>query len=78
MKQKKQVPGAGKERFCKEELRYVCNQKVNGFVEALLRLEKEHGFCVAHEDVHGAFVIVPYSEVGARWMAAAHMSDERI
>lgn len=63
-------------RWHKVRKEYVCNQKANAFIEAILKLEKRHGLCIAHEDTQGSFVIVPYTSVGATWLSAATISDK--
>ena len=38
------------------------------FINAVIALEREYGLTLSHEDVHGAFLIEPFSELNVEWL----------
>lgn len=38
------------------------------FVEAVIKLSKEYGLSISHEDGHGAFILEPYDEHNSEWL----------
>lgn len=45
--------------------------EVDAFIEELVAVCRRHGYSIAHEDGHGAFVVEPYSESNAEWLREA-------
>jgi hypothetical protein len=41
------------------------------FIEAVLKISKEYGFSISHEDHHGAFKIVKYGDYYSEWLESA-------
>lgn len=41
------------------------------FIEEVLKLSKEYGYSISHEDIHGAFIIEPYDENNIDWLKGA-------
>ncbi len=50
------------------------NQKLVNIIEAIIRLCEQNGVSLSHEDDHGGFKFVPFSEANSEWLRAA--SDE--
>ena len=51
-------------------------KKVNAFKDAIHKICKEHGFCIEHEDFHGAFIIEKYkSSKDFEWFDAAQIGE---
>ena len=46
---------------------------VAAFLEAIERLSRLYGLSLAHEDVHGAFIVEPFSEENILWLKSAHL-----
>jgi predicted SAM-dependent methyltransferase len=47
------------------------NTEVMSFLEDIENVCKKHGLSLAHEDMHGAFVIEPYSIDNIEWLKSA-------
>jgi hypothetical protein len=49
----------------------IENEKVDAFIESIIKLCKEHGFSISHEDGQGAFVIEEADEGNFDWLREA-------
>lgn len=45
--------------------------KVDAFLADVLEVCRKHGFCIAHEDGHGAFIVEPINDHSMEWLANA-------
>jgi hypothetical protein len=50
----------------------VENAKIDAFLEEVIAVCQKHGFSIAHEDGHGAFLIEKYSEMTRDLLLDAH------
>jgi hypothetical protein len=50
---------------------------IDAFLAEIETVCRRHGFSIAHEDEHGAFIIEPFSKERADWLAGAHL-DKRL
>ena len=51
--------------------------EVDAFIEDVAQVCRKHGFSIAHEDGHGAFVIEPMDEGNLDWLRAAQINLEQ-
>ncbi len=51
---------------------YIESAEIDAFLAEIRAACRKHGMSIAHEDEHGAFVIVPYSDECADWLFDAH------
>ncbi len=65
------------ERFCDLAGGRVACPDVDAFLEEIIEVCKRNGFSLSHEDPHGGFEVIPYSEACSEWMwdAAVRMKD---
>ena len=54
----------------KDELQST-DDKALQFIEDVLKLYKKYELSISHEDTHGAFVIVQYSDENEKWLRNA-------
>ena len=47
------------------------------FINAVIALEREYGLTLSHEDVHGAFLIEPFSELNVEWLRQSRCASPR-
>ena len=48
------------------------NPKTKAFLDAIEYVCRQHGYSIAHEDGHGAFVVAPMSEQNIAWLHDAN------
>lgn len=46
-----------------------------GFFEAIEAVCREYGLSIAHEDIHGGFVIEPFGTFNILWLRQAHFTE---
>ncbi len=46
--------------------------KVDVFINEIIDICKKHGYSIAHEDCHGAFLIHGFDQETADWLKHAH------
>jgi len=46
--------------------------KVEAFLAEVIAVSRKHGLSIDHEDNHGAFLVVEFSEENAQWLNAAY------
>ena len=51
----------------------IEEEKAKKFIEEVIKLSKEYGFSIEHEDCHGAFEIRKYNEDASDWLRYAHI-----
>lgn len=52
-------------------MRKTNNPSIIAFLEEIKDVCKKHGYSISHEDHHGSFVILKYSEEDANWLLYA-------
>jgi hypothetical protein len=50
-------------------------EKKKAFLKDLLEVYEKHGICLSHEDSHGAFKLVPYSDIYVEWVKECFDDD---
>lgn len=50
-------------------------KEVDAFLREIVRVCKEHGFSLSHEDTHGAFVVEKYEEDNIQWLMDAMIGE---
>ena len=50
---------------------HIENPKVDVFLNDLIDVCKEHNLSLSHEDLHGAFQVVPYDDSFKAWLEQA-------
>ena len=46
--------------------------EIDTFINDIRAVCLRHGFCISHEDTHGAFKVVKYSDDAFDWLTFAH------
>jgi len=59
------------DRYDAVERKYVAIPKVDAFFKDILQVIKKHKLTIAHEDVHGAFIVVPANKADIDWLINA-------
>ena len=49
----------------------VENKQVDAFLTEIVRVSKEHGLSLSHEDTQGAFIVEKYSQDNIQWLMDA-------
>lgn len=45
--------------------------RVRAFLEAVVKLSREHGLSISHEDGHGSFLVIEHDPYNDEWMSEA-------
>ena len=53
----------------------IENKQVDAFLREIVKVCKEHGFSLSHEDTHGAFVVEKYEEENIQWLMDAMIGE---
>lgn len=61
-------------RWNSEKDDYVEDEKIDNFIEDILKVCKKHRMSISHQDGHGAFEIENYNDRDARWLREANIS----
>jgi len=61
------------ERWDTKQRKSVVNSKADAFLAEIKEVCRKHGLCIEHEDRHGAFVLVPFTEEVAGFLDSAHL-----
>lgn len=56
------------DRYDVNEKEFVANPKVDAFFKDILQVINKHKLTISHEDVHGAFVVVPANKPDVNWL----------
>ena len=59
------------DRYNAETKKYENNKEVSDFFKDILKVIDKHKLTIAHEDVHGAFVVVPANKADVDWLLNA-------
>jgi len=59
------------DRFNAETRKYENNKEVSDFFKDILKVIDKHKLTIAHEDTHGAFVVVPANKPDVDWLLNA-------
>ncbi len=55
---------------------YVESARMDSFLSEIHELCKKHGFCIEHEDTHGAFVVEQYNDdKDFEWLDNANIGE---
>lgn len=57
------------------ESKSVENKEVNAFLKEIVKVCKERGFSLSHEDTHGAFIVEKYDNGNIRWLMEAMIGE---
>ena len=52
---------------------YVRSPRADRFLADILAVCRKHGLALGHEDIHGAFEVLPYSTEAVQWLDSAHL-----
>lgn len=66
-----------RERWSHREKKRVENPKIDAFLEEVEAVCERHGLSLAHEDGHGAFLVVDYDDGRAGFFEYAHDATEK-
>ena len=55
---------------------YVEVEEIDAFIKDIEEVYDKHGFSIAHEDIHGSFIVGPDSHRNREWLRCAHISRE--
>lgn len=53
---------------------HVENQRVDGFLLAIIDVYEKYGLSLAHEEDHGAFIVESMSDENIEWMKNASLN----
>lgn len=53
----------------------VENKEVDAFLKEIVKVCKEHGFSLSHEDTHGAFIVEKYDKDNIQWLMEAMIGE---
>ena len=59
-------------RWNKRQAMEIASRRIDAFLAELVGVSKRHGLSVSHQDKHGAFEVVAFSEDAASWLMDAH------
>ena len=62
------------ERFNTETRKYENNKEVSAFFKDILKVIDKHKLTIVHEDVHGAFEVVPANKADVTWLLNARFN----
>jgi sugar phosphate isomerase/epimerase len=53
----------------------IENKEVDAFLREIVKVCKDHGFSLSHEDTHGAFIVERYDEDNIQWLMDAMIGE---
>ncbi|MBM4466274.1 MAG: hypothetical protein FJ014_12090 [Chloroflexi bacterium] len=53
----------------------IENKEIDAFLREIVKVCKDHGFSLSHEDTHGAFVVERYDEDNVQWLMDAMIGE---
>jgi hypothetical protein len=64
------------ERWNRDTYKNVENPKIDAFLQEVIEVSIKHGFSIAHEDSHGAFIVEAAYKPNFDWLMEASDGTE--
>ncbi len=55
----------------------IENKDADNFIEDIIKLAHKYNLTIAHEDIHGGFIIEDFSAENIKWLSDASMEIKR-